>query len=96
MATIKTFRGLRAVKGKEVEVASFPYDVIDSNEAKILANGNPNSFLHIAKPEIDLDPGIDVYSKAVYLQGKKNLTDFIKRNILFQDEKEMLLGSAEK
>ncbi|MGA1826179.1 MAG: DUF1015 domain-containing protein [bacterium] len=90
MVTIRAFRGLRSVKGKETEVASIPYDVVSSNEARKIALDNPHSFLHIAKPEIDLDPEIDCYSKEVYAQGEKNLNRFIEENILVQDKEESL------
>ncbi|MGA1869715.1 MAG: DUF1015 domain-containing protein [bacterium] len=90
MVTIKAFKGLRAMKGKEEQVASIPYDVVDSNEARRIAKDNPYSFLHIAKPEIDLDPEIDCYSRDVYEQGKRNLNRFIEKEIFVQDKNESL------
>jgi uncharacterized protein (DUF1015 family) len=54
-------------------VSSVPYDVVNSEEARELAAGNPLSFLHVTRPEIDLPPGVDPYSSAVYQQGRENL-----------------------
>ncbi|MCD4818782.1 MAG: DUF1015 family protein [Candidatus Cloacimonetes bacterium] len=87
MVNIKSFKGLRPVTEKIQEVASPPYDVLNSKEAKKLAENNPYSFLHIVKPEIDLEENIDLYSETVYNKGKENLNNLIKKNILFQDEK---------
>ncbi|MCB0282354.1 MAG: DUF1015 domain-containing protein [Calditrichae bacterium] len=88
MSIIKPFKGLRPLSEKAAKVASPPYDVLNSQEARKMAEGNPLSFLHINKPEIDLDPGIDVYSEDVYNKGAENLQKFIKDGILQQDEKE--------
>ena len=68
-------------------VASRPYDVLNSKEAKIEAQGNPSSFLHITKIEIDLAEDIDVHSQKVYDTAKENLVAFISRNILFRESK---------
>jgi uncharacterized protein (DUF1015 family) len=86
MATIKPFRGLRPIPDYAAKVASPPYDVLNSDEARSLAKGNEHSFLHVNKPEIDLDPGINVYDPAVYKQGAKNLQKLIDNKILIQDE----------
>jgi len=68
-------------------VASRPYDVLNSKEAKIEAQGNPNSFLHITKSEIDLPEDIDIHSQVVYETARENLVAFISRNVLFRESK---------
>ncbi|MBN2410188.1 DUF1015 domain-containing protein [candidate division KSB1 bacterium] len=80
------FHGLRPAESMASRVASHPYDVIDSNEARELAKDNPVSFLHIIKPEIDLDNSISLYDPQVYAKGKENLSTFIQKNILIQDQ----------
>ncbi len=90
MVTIRAFKGYRPKKGLEDKVASFPYDVVNSKEAKVIAKGNPISFLHVVKPEIDLPENIDLYSEQVYEKGAENLRKFIKDSILLQDNKPML------
>ena len=88
MATIKPFKALRPQAQLAKSVASKPYDVLTSAEAKKEAQGNPNSFLHITKSEIDLPENTYVYSDDVYEKAKENLQAFIKRNILFCENKE--------
>jgi uncharacterized protein (DUF1015 family) len=87
MAIIKPFKALRPKTELAKQVASKPYDVVNSEEAKVEAAGNENSFLHITKSEIDLPPDIDTHSQQVYDKAKKNLDDFIQRGILFSEEK---------
>ena len=87
MSIIKPFKGLRPKAEFAEKVASHPYDVINSDEAREIAKGNPYSFLHVNKPEIDLPIGTDVYSEAVYEQGAKNLKKLIDEGILVQDDK---------
>ncbi len=86
MSVIKPFKGLRPKKELAEKVASPPYDVLNSTEARIMAKDNPYSFLHINKPEIDLPEGIDLYSEEVYLKGAENLKKFIREEILVQDK----------
>lgn len=88
MAIIKSFKALRPQAQFAKQVASKPYDVLTSAEAKKEAQGNPNSFLHITKSEIDLPENTDVYSDEVYKKAKENLRAFIKRDILFSENKE--------
>lgn len=88
MITIKPFKALRPEAPYAKQVASRPYDVLNSKEARIEAQGNPNSFLHITKSEIDLPEDIDIHSQQVYDKAKENLNAFISRNILFNDIKE--------
>jgi uncharacterized protein (DUF1015 family) len=87
MAIIKPFRALRPHNEFAVQVASRPYDVLNSAEARTEAADNRLSFLHVTKPEIDLPEGTDPYSDAVYAKAKENLDQFIQRHVLFQDEK---------
>lgn len=89
MAIVKPFRGLRPRPDIADKVAAPPYDVLDSNEARQMAKGNPISFLHVNKPEIDLDPKIDLYDPRVYQKGAENLKKFIADGIMFQDKKPM-------
>ncbi len=89
MAIVKPFRGLRPRPDLADKVAAPPYDVLDSNEARQMAKGNPISFLHVNKPEIDLDPKIDLYDPRVYQKGAENLKKFITDGIMFQDKKPM-------
>lgn len=87
MISIKPFKALRPEAPVAKQVASKPYDVLNSKEAKTEAQGNPASFLHITKSEIDLPEDIDVYSQQVYDKAKENLDAFISRNILFKENK---------
>src|SRR4051794_22962559 len=87
MITIIPFKALRPEAQHAKAVASKPYDVLNSKEAKIEAQGNPNSFLHITKSEIDLPENIDVHSQAVYEKAKENLNAFVSRKILFRESK---------
>jgi len=87
MAQIKPFRALRPHNEYAAQVASRPYDVLNSEEARKEAGDNLLSFLHVTKSEIDLPAGIDIHSKQVYEQAKENLQKLIQKKILFQDEK---------
>jgi uncharacterized protein (DUF1015 family) len=87
MITIAPFKALRPEPALAKQVASKPYDVLSSKEAKVEAQGNPASFLHITKSEIDLPETTDPYSAAVYEKAKQNLDAFISRNILFTENK---------
>ena len=90
MAILKPFKGIRPLKDKVQFIASRPYDVLNSDEARIEAKDNPYSFLHVVKPEIDLPPETDHYSPDVYKKGKENLEKMIKEGLLFYDDKEYL------
>jgi len=87
MVTISPFQALRPEAQLAKSVASRPYDVLNSKEAKVEAQGNPNSFLHITKSEIGLADTTDIHSQEVYDKAKENLTAFISRNILFRENK---------
>ena len=87
MITITPFSALRPEAQLAKAVASRPYDVLSSREAKVEAQGNPNSFLHVTKSEIDLPENTDVHAQKVYDKAKENLEAFISRNILFRENK---------
>jgi len=102
MAKIKPFRGLRPAADKIREVASPPYDVLDSQEAREQVKGKPYSFLHVVKPEIDLPENIDLYDERVYQKGKENLQKLISDKVMIQDEKpcyylyKLIMGNVEE
>ena len=77
MAVIRPFRALRPVPERAQSVASVPYDVVNTDEARALAGGNPLSFLHVSRPEIDLPAGTDIYSDAVYRKAVENFEKLI-------------------
>jgi uncharacterized protein (DUF1015 family) len=85
MATIKPFRALRPHNEYAAQVASRPYDVLNSEEARKEALGNLLSFLHVTKSEIDLPADVDIHSEAVYRKAAENLDHFVERKVLFQD-----------
>ena len=87
MAKISPFKALRPAAELAPRVASRPYDVLSSKEAKIEAQGNSYSFLHITKSEIDLPDHVDIHSQEVYEKAKQNLDAFIQRNVLFRESK---------
>jgi uncharacterized protein (DUF1015 family) len=87
MAKILPFKALRPAAELAPKVASRPYDVLNSKEAKVEAQGNSYSFLHITKSEIDLPETVDLHSKEVYDKAKQNLSAFIQRNVLFRESK---------
>ena len=87
MAIIKPFKALKPKKELAEQVASRPYDVLNSQEAKKEAAGNNYSFLRITKSEIDLPDGIDTHSQQVYDKAKANLELFIQNGTLFPEEK---------
>ena len=77
MAVIRPFRALRPPAERAQAVASVPYDVVNTEEARALAEGNPLSFLHVSRPEIDLPPGTDIYSDTVYRKAVENFEKLI-------------------
>ena len=85
MATIQPFQALRPQPELAAQICELPYDVMSSDEARQMAEGNPLSFLHVSKPEIDLPPGADLYSPAVYAKGRENFQQLIARGALKQD-----------
>ncbi|HEX7653328.1 MAG TPA: DUF1015 family protein [Verrucomicrobiae bacterium] len=85
MATLKPFAALRPKSELAAQICELPYDVMSSEEARVVANGNPLSFLHVSKPEIDLPADTDIYSSAVYAKGKENFAKLIAQGALVQD-----------
>jgi len=86
MAIIKPFKALRPHNEYAAQLASRPYDVLNTEEAKKEMEGNPVSFLHVTRAEADLPAGTDPYSSAVYEKAKQNLQDLQEKHILFQEE----------
>ncbi len=86
MATLKPFAALRPKPELAAQICELPYDVMSSDEAREMAAGNPLSFLHVSKPEIDLPPGTDLYSPQVYAKGRENFQKLISQGTLQQDE----------
>ena len=78
MAIIRPFSALRPPPNRAKDVSSVPYDVVNTEEARALANGNPLSFLHVSRPEIDLPDGTDLYSDAVYRKAVENFQSLIE------------------
>ena len=90
MSIIKAFKGLRPPVEIVNELASRPYDVLNSAEARVEAAGNPHSLLHVTKAEIDLPEGVDEHSQEVYDKVVENYNNFKKNGWLVQDEEEKL------
>lgn len=90
MAIVRPFRAVRPRKDLVEKVVALPYDVMDRKEAKAMAKGNPYSFLHISRSEIDLPSSVDQYDKKVYQKARKNLDIFQDDGILVQDETAMI------
>src|SRR5215471_4017699 len=85
MATIRPFNALRPAAEHAAEVAAVPYDVVNTVEARALASGNPLSFLHVSRPEIDLPDGTPIYGDAVYAKATENFAA-LKRECPLQSE----------
>lgn len=85
MSTVRPFRGLRPGKEFAEKIASPPYDVLDSDEARSIVKDNPLSFLRVVKPEVDLNPDVDLYSEPVYQQGARNLRRLMEDGLMNQD-----------
>ncbi len=88
MATVKPFKGIRPPQSLVELVASRPYDVLNSEEARQEAEGNEKSLYHIIKPEIDFEPGTDEHDPRVYAKAVENFQKFQDKGWLVQDEKE--------
>jgi uncharacterized protein (DUF1015 family) len=85
MSLIRPFPALRPASGRAPEVVAPPYDVLNTTEARAMAEGRPWSFLHISKPEIDLPPETDPYAPDVYAKAAENLHKMIAAGVLQQD-----------
>ena len=88
MAIIKPFKALRPPKNMAKKVAALPYDVMNVQEARVMATGNSLSFLHVSRPEIDLPPYLEPHDESVHFKGKLNLEAFIRQGILIADSVE--------
>ena len=86
MSVFRPFRGIRPVPEQAAEVASRPYDVLDSEEARAEAEGHPLSFLHVVKPEIDLPTDADPYADEVYAKGRENFQSMLHSGSLLREE----------
>ncbi len=86
MATLKPFAALRPKPELAAQICELPYDVMSSEEARAMAAGNSLSFLHVSKPEIDLPPGINLYSDPVYAKAEENFAKLISQGALYQDQ----------
>ena len=88
MAVFHAFRALRPTKEKASAVAAVPYDVVNREEAKIIGDANPDSFLHVDRAEMDLEPETDLYDAKVYEKARENLCRMETEGILIQDREE--------
>ncbi|HJV39006.1 MAG TPA: DUF1015 family protein [Geothrix sp.] len=85
MSQLKPFRAYRPRPELAAQVAAVPYDVVNTQEAAELAKGNPHSFLHVGRPEIDLPAGTDVHADEVYAKGVSNLMAMIEKGTLMHE-----------
>ncbi len=85
MSLIRPFTGLRPATGRAADVAAPPYDVLNTEEARVRAAGKPWSFLHISKPEIDLPPDTNPYAPEVYAKAAENLAHMVSEGVLVRD-----------
>ncbi|MCA9139382.1 MAG: DUF1015 domain-containing protein [Planctomycetales bacterium] len=86
MPRVKPFRAVRPTIEKAAKVASVPYDVVNRDEAAVLAEGNGDSFLHVVRPDIDLPPETDPYADEIYAKAAENFRRFISGGVLQQDD----------
>ncbi len=87
---VKAFKGIRPVEELASKIAALPYDVMNSEEAREMVKGNPHSFLHVDRAEIDLDPSVDVHDKKVYEKARANLDKMISDGEYIQDNQPCL------
>jgi len=85
MPVFKPFKAFRPKSDLAKQIAAYPYDVINSDEARNIVKDNPLSFLRVGKPEVDLAKDVDLYDSSVYLKGKENLNNLIKDGNLIED-----------
>ena len=85
MATIRPFAALRPKPELASQVCELPYDVLSAEEARAIATGNPLSFFHVSRPEVDLPPGTDAAAPEVYARGAENFQQLIRNGVLQQD-----------
>src|SRR5262252_5526773 len=91
MATLHPFRALRPVPDTAAAIAAVPYDVVSTDEARALADGNPLSFLRVSRAEIELPQGTDPYSSAVYDRAAKNFAALRERSLVVDDQAALYL-----
>ena len=96
MAIVRPFAAVRPADEFVENIITLPYDVMNRVEAKEMAKGNPYSFLHISRSEIDFEDSENPYSEAVYEKAKANLSSFLEKRVLIQDEKPMLYIYAQE
>lgn len=82
MVKVRSFRAFLADCKNAVKIIAPPYDVLNTEEARIMAEGNPMSFLHCNKPEIDLPPETDPYDMKVYEGGRDTLKAFVEKQYI--------------
>ena len=87
MVDVRAFRALRPGVGAAERLVSPPYDVVDVEEARAYAGGDPDSFLRVSRPEIDLAADVDAHSDEVYALGRRNLDELVARGVLVRDER---------
>ncbi len=87
LSIVKPFRGLRPKPEFAQEIASPPYDVLSTQEAREIAKNNPNSFLRVNKAELEFDDNVNPYSERVYQRGKDNLTKLVNNGLMIRDSK---------
>ena len=90
MSIVRPFKAVRPTPELASQVAALPYDVMNSQEAREMVAGNPHSFLHVDKAEIDLDPAIDLYDPQVYEKARENLNRMIAEGVFIQEDKPCL------
>lgn len=90
MSVVRPFKAIRPKKELVEDVASLPYDVMNREEAKKMAEGNKKSFLHVVRAEIDIDDSISQYDEVVYNKARNNLDEFIKEGTLVTEDKPKL------
>lgn len=90
MAIIKPFKAWRPKPNHVETISSVPYDVLNTREASALAEGKPNSFLHVIRPEINLSKEIDIHDRRVYEKGKENLTQLLNSGLFVKEDADSL------
>ncbi len=90
MVRVQPYIAVRPRPGLAARVASVPYDVVSTAEARALAAGNPNSFLHVVRSEIDLPPEADPYSDAVYAKARDNFARMLREGIIVRDPEQRM------
>ena len=86
MATLQPFRALRPKPADAARIAAVPYDVVSTDEARALADGNPQSFLRVSRPELELPEGADPYAPGIYQRAKDNFSALRDTSLVLEDE----------